>query len=70
MGGRAAVAEHMLTTDEVAVMFRVSPATVKRWARRYPVQLGAVKLGWQWRWPESKANAALVEGLRDEEVGV
>jgi len=67
MNGEA-VAEHMLTTDEVAQMFRVSPAQAKRWARLYPRQLGAVKLTprGQWRWPESKAAAALSNGLVDE----
>lgn len=67
-GGAAVVAERMLTTEEVAALFRVSPATAKRWARRYPRQLGAVKLtpGGQWRWPESKATAALTVGLVEE----
>lgn len=66
--GRAAVAEHMLTTEEVAAMFRVGRAQVNKWARKYPRQLGAVKTtpGGQWRWPESKAVAALSRGLHDE----
>lgn len=68
MEGRAAVAERMLTTDEVAAMFRVGRAQVNRWARKYPRQLGAVKVTPRgpWRWPESMAVAALAKGLVDE----
>lgn len=64
--------ERMLTTEEVADLFRVSTAQMKRWAVRYPKQLGAVKRTprGRWLWPESKARNALAAGLVDEEVSV
>ena len=58
----------MLTTEEVADLFRVSTAQMKRWAVKYPRQLGAVKRTprGRWLWPEDLARAALVRGLVDE----
>jgi hypothetical protein len=55
----------MLTTEEVAKLFRVSTATAKRYAVLYPRQLGAVKQTprGKWLWPEDKTNAALIRGL-------
>lgn len=69
MDGRVAVDERMLTTREVAALFRISRAQANRWASRYPRQLGAVKLTPRgpWRWPESRATAALTRGLTDED---
>lgn len=65
--------ERMLTTEEVAALFRVSGATVRRWALRYPQQFAPVKITpgrqGQWRWPERKAQAALVAGLHEEVPG-
>lgn len=62
--------ERILTTDEVAAMFRISRTQALRWAKLYPRQLGAVKLTprGRWNWPESKATAALASGLVDEDV--
>lgn len=58
----------MLTTEEVADLFRVSTAQMKRWAVLYPRQLGAVKRTPRgaWLWPEDKARNALESGLVDE----
>lgn len=68
MDGRAAVAERMLTTEQAAELLGISVAQAKRWAVAYPRQLGAVKATprGRWRFPESKAIAALAEGLKDE----
>lgn len=62
----------MLTTEEVADLFRASTSQVKRWAVLYPIQLGAVKRTPRgaWLFPEDKARAALVSGLVDESAGV
>jgi hypothetical protein len=59
----------MLTTEEVAGLFRCSTAHVKRMAVRYPIQLGAVKRTPRgaWLWPEDKVAAALLAGLVEEE---
>lgn len=59
----------MLTTGEVADLFRCSTAVAKRMAVRYPRQLGAVKRTPRgpWLWPEDKVVAALSAGLVDEE---
>jgi hypothetical protein len=58
----------MLTTEEVANLFRVSTAHVKRWAVLYPKQLGAVKRTPRgaWLFPDDLVRAALVNGLVDE----
>lgn len=65
------VAERVLTTDEVADLFRVSPAQVKRWAAdpRYRRQLGAFKTTprGHYRYPEGKVRKALACGLVDDE---
>lgn len=58
--------QRLLTTIEFAAMFRISRVTANRWALRYPKQLGAIKMGRTWRWPESKAKAALINGLHEE----
>ena len=58
----------MLTTEEVADLFRCSTAQAKRMAVRYPTQLGAVKRTPRgaWLWPEDKVAAALSKGLVEE----
>lgn len=60
--------DDMLTTEEVAHLFRVSTSHMKRWAVLYPKQLGAVKRTprGQWLWPADKVRAALSAGLVDE----
>lgn len=58
----------MLTTEEVADLFRVSAAQVKKWAVLYPNQLGAVKRTQRgaWLFPDDKVRDALAKGLVDE----
>lgn len=60
----------MLTTEEVAHLFRISASQAKRWAVLYPRQLGAVKRTPRgaWLWPADKAHAALSAGLVDEDA--
>lgn len=58
----------LLTTAEVAALFRLTPKQANRWAVKYP-QLGAWRAGPRapWRWPESKVRAALADGLHKKE---
>lgn len=58
----------MLTTKEVADLFRCSTAQAKRYAVLYPMQLGAVKRtqNGAWLFPEDKVRAALASGLVEE----
>jgi predicted site-specific integrase-resolvase len=58
--------ERMLTTREFADLLGISTATAKRWSRRYPHQLGAVKVVRTWKFPQSKAQAVRVHGLSDQ----
>lgn len=64
--------ELLLTTREVAAMFRVSTTQVLRWASKYPRQLGAVRVTPKgpYRFSASKVAAARSEGLQDEEASV
>lgn len=59
----------MLTTVEVAEIFHISRVQATRWARRFPKQLGAMKMtpGGPWRWPEARVRHALINGLHEEE---
>jgi hypothetical protein len=61
--------EKMLSTAEAAKLFGISHAQAVRWARRYSRQLGTIQITprGSWRWPESRALAALAGGLRDED---
>lgn len=62
----------VLTTRQIADLFGVSTAQVKRWAVFYPQQLGAYKRTPRgvWLFPEDKAHAAFERGLVDESVAV
>ena len=54
----------LLTPSEVAVMFKVNPKTVTRWARAG--KISAVRtLGGHRRYPEAEIRQ-LAEGLREE----
>lgn len=62
--------ERLLNTEEVAHLFRVSVAQVKRWAGdpRYQRQLGAFKTTprGHYRFPEAAVRVALSVGLRED----
>jgi excisionase family DNA binding protein len=51
----------MLTVDEVAARLRVSPESVRRWARQG--RLRAVHVGRQLRIPPEEVNRILSDGL-------
>ena len=57
--------EPLLTPGEVAVMFRVDPKTVTRWAR--DGKLASIRtLGGHRRYPEAEVRARLAGSLQDE----
>jgi pimeloyl-ACP methyl ester carboxylesterase len=59
----------MLTTGELADLFRITPKRAREWARLYPKQLTPVRKTPHGAllWPRDKALAALATGLHEED---